>query len=403
MKRLSMDGLPRDNRSTVLLGFWPGERQMDLLFELANAWGWDLLSLDQLEGQIPADLNLAGALIRDLPDGELAKELRERGCPAVRLGNFPHSQDSKLPAVLPDVAAAGRLAAEHFVERRFKELAIVTHHGSAPGRPFHALWTAFTERTRELGVRCHFHDYMKAGEEKLTKEERFAQRARHLAVWLAEIPKPVGVFTLGDDIADMICRMCTREKIRVPDDVAILGRGDKRECRLSLIQLSSIDMADLDRTRQAMRLLKRLMAGEPAPSSPIMVPPSRIVERQSTDVLAVTDPVVARALNFIWEDIQKSPTVGEVADALGIARRTLERRFRIAVGCGVKAEILRRRLQVYCRLLRSSDEPIVNLAAMAGYRSLETMHLQFRKAMGTSPGAYRRERRGRGAGGREIR
>jgi len=124
-----------------------------------------------------------------------------------------------------------------------------------------------------------------------------------------------------------------------------------------------------------------------------MVPPSRIVERQSTDVLAVTDPMVARALRVIWEDIQKSPTVGEVATALGVSRRTLERRFRIAVGCGVKAEIMRRRLQVYCRLLRSSDKPIADLAAMAGYRSLETMHLQFRKAMGTSPAAYRRAQR----------
>ena len=60
--------MPRDERPAVLLGFLPGERQMDLLFELANAWGWDLLSLDQLEGEIPAVLKLAGALITDLPD-----------------------------------------------------------------------------------------------------------------------------------------------------------------------------------------------------------------------------------------------------------------------------------------------------------------------------------------------
>ncbi len=393
MRQLGIDGLPREKRPMVLLGFRPGERQMDLLFELANAWGWDLLSLDQLEGEIPADLKLAGALITDLPDSALAQELARRHCPAVRLGNFPHPQDHQLPAVLPDVAAAGRLAAEHFVERRFKELAIVTYEASNPKTHMHTLWSAYSERARELGAHCHSHDYHRIEDAGLSKEEKFALWAKRLAAWLADIPKPVGILTINDDMAHRISRMCTRERIRVPDDVAILGRGNKREYSLSLIQFSSIDMADLDRTRQAVQLLQRLMAGEPAPSSPIMVPPSRIVERQSTDVLAVTDPMVALALRVIWEDIQKSPTVGEVATALGVSRRTLERRFRIAVGCGVKAEIMRRRLQVYCRLLRSSDKPIADLAAMAGYRSLETMHLQFRKAMGTSPAAYRRAQR----------
>jgi len=386
----------------MLLGFRPGERQIDLLFELADAWGWDLLSIDQLEGRIPPDLPLSGALITDLPNSALARELLKRGCPTVRLGRLPHPQDKKVPAVLPDQAKAGRLAAEHFVERRFKELGIVTYNASNPEMDHHALWRAFCERARELGVRCHTHDHHQPeNEEELSRDELFSQRAKRLSAWVAEIPKPVGVFTIGDDMADMICRMCAREKISVPDDVAILGRGNKSECRLSRIQLSSIDTADLDRAREAMRLLKRLMAGERAPVSPIMMPPSRIVERQSTDVLAVSDPMVARALRFIWEHIRSDPSVDEVANALGIQRRALERGFRSTLGCGVKGEIMRRRLQVYCRLLRSSDEPIADLSARMGYRSLESMHRQFRKSMDTTPDAYRREQRGGTKGRRD--
>jgi len=165
------------------------------------------------------------------------------------------------------------------------------------------------------------------------------------------------------------------------------------------MHLSSVDTADLERTREAMGLLKRLMAGEPAPTSPIMVPPSRIVERQSTDVLAVADPEVARTLKFIWEHIYDNPSVDEVSDAVGISRRKLERSFSSALGCGVKTEIMRRRLRVFCRLLRSSDAPIVELCAKMGYRSPGAMHRQFRNAMGTSPAAYRRAQRGGKKGG----
>jgi len=396
MAMLGIDGAPRAERRRVLLGFRPDEAELAAIFELADDWNWHLLGLEYLGGSIPSDLALNGALITDLPDGALAEELRTRRCPAVRFGRLPHPQDNKLPAVLPDQAAAGRMAAEHFAERRFKELGIVTYNASNPTMDHHALWSAFSERAKELGVRCHSHDQIQPEDAALSKEERFSLRARRLAAWVGDIPKPVGILTISDEMAHTIYTMCAREKIRVPEDVALLGRGRGRACRLSPMPLSSVDMAELEHVREAMRLLRRLMAGERAPTSPIMVPPSRIVERQSTDVLAVSDPMVAQALRFIWENIHTDPSVDAVANALEIQRRTLERGFRSALGSGVKAEIMRRRLQVYCRLLRSSDEPIVQLSTRMGYRSLESMHRQFRKAMGTSPGAYRRAKRGGG-------
>lgn len=399
MATLSIDGLPLADRPTVLLGFEPDPQQMALIFELADEWGWDLLdlvSLEYLEGGIPSELPLGGALIKDLPDSALATELRSRGCPAVRLGRLPHPQDSKLPVVLPDQAAAGRLAAEHFVERRFKELGIVTYNASNPGMEHHPLWAAFCECAGELGVRSHTHDFMRPEDRTLSGEERFEKRAGRLAAWVGEIPKPVGVLTIGEDMAIQIYRMCLREHIQIPDEVALLSGNNKRHCRLTPMPMSGIDTEELGCLGEAMRLLKRLIAGEPAPTSPVMVPPSRIVERRSTDVLAVSDPLVARALRFIWEHICDNPSVDEVADALEIPRRRLERSFRSALGCGVKSEIMRRRLQVFCRLLRSSDDPIVELSAQMGYRSTEAMHRQFRKAMGTSPAAYRRARRGEG-------
>lgn len=245
MAMLSIDGAPQVKRSTVLLGFHPDAAREQVIFELADEWGWDLLGLEYLGGTIPADLSLSGALITDLPDGALAKELRRRRCPAVRFGRLPHPQDNKLPAVLPDQAAAGRMAAEHFVERRFKELGIVTYNASDPKMDHHALWSAFCERAEELGVRCHSHDTIRPEDSTLSNDERFALRAKRLAAWVGDIPKPVGILTIGDETAHTICSMCAKEKVSVPEDVAVLGRGNARACRLSPMPLSSVDSAEL--------------------------------------------------------------------------------------------------------------------------------------------------------------
>ena len=390
-------GTPHTGRQRVLLGFEPDDSQMDLLFELADEWGWELLDHGLLGGSIPADLELSGALIKSLPDSPLAEELRERGCPTVRLGRLTHRLDHELPAVLPDQVAAGRLAAEHFAERRYKDLGIVSSRASSAGEDFHILWTAFLERAKELGARAHYHDYWVPADVSRSKEARYERRTEALAAWLAEIPKPVGILVISDWVALRVRSMCMKAGVSIPDDVALLGVGNSRYCRLSTMHLSSIDMADLAQTREAMQLLRRLMQGEEAPTSPIMVPAARIVERQSTDVLAIADPMVARAVRFMWEHIRENPSVDDVADAVGISRRKLERGFSSALGCGVKAEIMRRRLQVFCRLLRSSDESIANLCARMGYRSLKAMHRQFRLEMGTSPGAYRRAQRGGGS------
>ncbi len=62
------------------------------------------------------------------------------------------------------------------------------------------------------------------------------------------------------------------------------------------------------------------------------------------------------------------------------------------------AEMMRRPLEVFCRLLRRDDAPIADLSVRMGYRSLEPIHRHFRRGMGASSAAYRRAARG-GEGG----
>jgi LacI family transcriptional regulator len=133
-----------------------------------------------------------------------------------------------------------------------------------------------------------------------------------------------------------------------------------------------------------------MMDGKEVAETPVMVAPAGISERRSTDVLSVSNPLAARAIRYIWQHVREDPAVDEVARALGVQRRSLERVFEAQVGMGIKAEMRRRRLELYCRALRASDETIAALSAKMGYRSLETMHRHFREVMGTTPYEYRR-------------
>jgi len=71
-------------------------------------------------------------------------------------------------------------------------------------------------------------------------------------------------------------------------------------------------------------LLARLMGGEKKAVAPThQVQPVRVVERQSTDVVAVDDAKVAAALKFIRQHACEGVDVGDVLRAVPMARTRL--------------------------------------------------------------------------------
>jgi LacI family transcriptional regulator len=349
--------------------------------EIAREWEWELRGTWISSAELPRDRALAGALITDLPITPLAQHLRDVACPAVRIGARPHPDDELLPAVLPDLAASGRLAAEHFAARSFKNVAYVGHKPDNLDANTHATYKAFRQRTGELGMACHLMSTAAMGKQ--------AGRTGELVTWLDRLPKPVGVFCFNDIMAERVGLASVQANLTVPEDVALLGYGNSLQCQIMPVRLSSVDPGLDERVKVAMRLLRKLMKGEPAPKQPIMVPPAGVVERRSTNVLAVANPTVARALRFMWDHFDQDLSVDDVADELDVNRRTLERLFQRTLGRSLRHELRRRRLQVACDLLRSTNDPIADIAPRVGYRSTQYLHRAFRDAYGMTPRAYR--------------
>lgn len=381
----------RRERPLVFIWLGPGLVQVEQrVLELARERGWRVVDARWHGWTVPPGLKPAGVIAEMFAIVVAGSQLRKLGCPVVRLGLFPHPQDWRVPAVLPDLAAAGRLAAEHFAERRFRHVGYTCY--SLDG-DFQLMYEAFAARAVALGCDCHRLVFrsLRAEEDSLAGPRKQELRDREFAQWLGRLPKPIGLLGFGDTQAAHMLVQCQRGGIKVPAEVALLGYGnDPRTCDCTPVTLSSVDAGMEHYADVVVRLLQDRMDGKPGPKKAVYMPPTRIVARESTDVLGARDPVVAGAVRFMWDHLDQNLSVEDVAEAAGVNRRRLERSFREELGRGVNAELRRKRLEVFRELLVSTDHPIAALAPQVGFRTLVHLQRSFHRAYGMSPREYRK-------------
>lgn len=324
-------------------------------------------------------------IIAKVSSRRLKDAVLQTGLPVVdMLGTVP---DPRLPVVLPDDDAIGRLAAEHLLARGF-------HHFGHCGVRTNCSQRAragFVAAVAVAGHEVHLHDLPVLGRSRRSWD---ADQER-LAAWLRGLPKPVAIMASSDCKAQRVLDACSRIGVAVPDDVAVLGVGnDEMLCGFVTPPLSSI-IPDFQRIGyEAARLLDRLMRGAVGRLQPLLLPPAGVVTRQSTDVIAVPDPETAAAVRFIRERAcaGESVSVGEVAEHCLLSRTDLKRRFRRNLGCSVIDQILRERVNQATRLLHDTDLPIAHIARATGFRTQQRMGAVFRTRLGTTPARFRQQR-----------
>ena len=82
-------------------------------------------------------------------------------------------------------------------------------------------------------------------------------------------------------------------------------------------------------------------------------------------------------------------SVGQLAAEANLSASYFQALYRRQHGVSIGEDIIRGRLDRACYLLRNSDYPITDIAAMSGYQCDAHFNRQFKKWMGTSPGRYR--------------
>lgn len=98
---------------------------------------------------------------------------------------------------------------------------------------------------------------------------------------------------------------------------------------------------------------------------------------------------LARVEALIAQDYRRDLAVGELAAAAGWSVQHLHAVCRRERGCGPHALLLARRLRAARELLAAGDAPLAEVAAASGFADATALCRAFRRAGGTSPGAWR--------------
>jgi len=355
----------------------------------AREHGWHLVTDMVYTASVPLGWQGDGILSFVGNRNDLAEFILANPAPTVEISLV--RDDIDVPRVAADNQRIGRLAAGHFVERGFRHCLWVPFQDDVPNRERRGGFRQGLEEaglsTRELPT-----SHWEVGPDG---SRNWAARRRIVSEELGRLPKPLAVFCYNDCVAADIIAACDQAGIAVPDEVAVLGvDNDAMLCESINTPLSSV-RHDLDgMAYEAAALLDRLMDGGEPPGEITRVPPKGIATRRSTDIVAVNNRKVARALRFIWDHYARSTlAVPDVAEAVGIHRRVLEKAFRAERGHGINEELIQARLRAVVNRLETTDLSVTDIASQTGYTRPNHLFRTFRKHYGMSPREYRAEAR----------
>lgn len=102
------------------------------------------------------------------------------------------------------------------------------------------------------------------------------------------------------------------------------------------------------------------------------------------------DNGVAATMAWALQRLDEPITVDVLANQAHLSSRTYLRRFAKATGTSPIRWLIAQRLQASLPMLEAADIPIEEIAAAVGFETAVTYRHHFRRAMRTSPSAYRR-------------
>lgn len=321
-------------------------------------------------------------IIAQIYDASEAKKILETG--VRHCVNVSNKHPSQFPVVSSCNASIGTSAADYYLARNIHNLG---YYGPSEHTGCQIQAQAMAERAshKNATFSSHFSGY---GDLRVEAD-------RGLMQWIAALPRPVGVLAFTH-FSERVLFACRNVGLRVPADVAVLGISeDTTACQAADPQLSTILLPMRRIGIEAARLLEELMSGKPAPNAPLLFPPSDILTRRSSDLLTSSDPIVTEAIRYIDQHIDNDLTVEDLLGHLNISRRSLEQRFRKALGFAPREQIRRAKIERARKLLCEPEIPLADVAAACGMRDISYLGRWIKKSTGLTPTQFREHARQR--------
>ena len=289
---------------------------------------------------------------------------------------------------IPNITGAyretGKLGAEYFLKKGFKNFAFYGFNNIVWSRE---RAQGFEERVQEAGY--NVHSYQAKDEDSA---DLWYYKPSALSEWLKSLPKPVALMTCDDNQGHHVTEAARHAGIRIPDEVAVLGvDNDEMVCDLSDPALSSIELDTEKGGYEAARLMEKMIKSKKICLGDIVVKPTQVVTRHSTDVFASKDKYVVNALKYIHGNLDKNLKVDQVLREVPLSRRSLEKRFMLTTGYPVYEYIYNQRIEKFTQKLLETDMTIFEIALDLGLSDSKNIARQFKQIKGVTPMEYRKK------------
>ena len=380
--------------------------QIALLIDTATDWGrriirgvaryaqqqggWDLWLEQRCQhapGRLPPGWRGDGIIAR-VADRSLARHLTASRAIVVNV-SAARIPGVNFPTATADLRVAARLAVEHLLDQGFRNFGYFAPLGLSY---VEVHYESFAQTLAEAGRSCS----LLAAHRRAGPNATWRKRQKDLQQWLKSLPKPVAILTWTSERGREVLNACHELGFLVPEQVAVLG-GDEDVllCETCNPPLSGVALTSERIGYEAAALLDRLLKGARPPVAPILIKPTRVVVRQSTNTLAIHDRNLAQAIGFIRSHAAEPIQVSDILRAVPMSRSSLERRFQQTLERSPAEEIRRVHLERAKQLLADTDMPVPDVADASGFQSREYLACAFKRATKLTPREYRARVRGR--------
>jgi len=375
----------RKKQKRILLAMgWYDHRVCQGVAKYAEEAGWHFCADLSKEKVVPWGWEGDGILAWLGAGDELVEYVLQAKLPTVDF-SFRRPQ-LPFPRVLGDHHAAAQLVAEHLLVRGLRNFMF---YSAAENWSFDEVGRAFVQRIKAAGHDCRWIRWHQS-REFTTEQFQWKAKLRWLAAQLKQAPKPLGVFAATDDHALDVIEACESAGLAVPEQVSLVGMDNS----LLAVETMRTPISSVDRNLELMgyrgaELLDRLMQGKAPPKEPVRIPPKELVERKSSDLLAVNHSGVARSLQFIWRNYHNPIGVEDLVRVAAMSRSALHQAFWEHIGRPPGRELQRVRIEQAKKILARSSVKMEAVAEMCGYQSATNFCMAFKHTTGMTPTQFK--------------
>ena len=322
-----------------------------------------------------------------------ANRLLKAGLPIIAYSTLQNFE--KIPYISTDSQLVAQMAYDYLSKKQFKNFAFF---GLTEAR-----WTierleAFSKILSDAGQTFHaFRSEPKHIPNSLTSfiqlwiGDAMKKDSKELTRWLKSLPKPVAILASCDILGCFLSTLVQECDLTIPNDVAILGIDNNESiCNICNVPMSSIALNLNKAGFDAAYLLHQIILGEEKlAGQQIQIEPVHVIERPSTDILAIEDESVILAMQYIHSHSDEPIQVGDIADYVCVSKRSLQSKFQYYLKRSIYEVVQQSHFQRARVLLIETNLTIENVAMQSGFGSSSKMRKAFLSITGQLPHHYR--------------